>query len=141
MLRMWLARCLSILGIRPESPDARGERIAANHLRKQGYRILARNISNAHGEIDIVAQAPDQRTVVIVEVKCSLPDSHAGNPLPEVRVNEHKQRKLAALAGQLVRRFKLHDRPVRFDVVGVDLPRKGEQPVVRHHVAAFESRW
>jgi putative endonuclease len=137
---MW-ARLLSILRIRPESLDARGERLAATHLRKLGYRIVARNISNAHGEIDIVAEAPDRRTIVVVEVKSSLPDSHRDNPRPEVRVNERKQRKLAALAMQLVRRYKLHDRPVRFDVVGVDLPGKGEKPVIRHHVAAFESRW
>jgi putative endonuclease len=141
MAFMWFARFLSLLRIRPESPDAWGERIAAKHLRRQGYRILARNISNAHGEIDVLAEAPDGRTIVVVEVKSSLPESHADNPRPEVRVNEHKQRKLAALAMQLVRRYKLQDRPVRFDVVGVDLPRKGEQPVVRHHVGAFESRW
>jgi len=124
----------------PLTPAARGERLAERHLRKQGYRILARNLRNAHGEIDILAEAPDRKTIVVVEVKSSTPGSHAGNPRPEVRVNLHKQKKLAALAMQLVRRYRLQDRPVRFDVIGVDMPAKGDA-VVRHHVAAFESPW
>jgi putative endonuclease len=125
---------------RPISDAARGERVAEAHLKKSGYRILARNLRNAHGEIDLLAEAADRRTIVVVEVKSSIPGSHPGNPRPEVRVGIHKQRKLAALAMQMVRRYKLQDRPVRFDVIGVDLVEKGE-PVVRHHVAAFESPW
>ncbi len=130
MIRSWL---------RPR-PGAKAERVAAGHLRKEGYRILARNLSNAQGEIDLVAQAPDGRTIVIVEVKSRLPGTKESGPLPEVRVNVHKQRQLAALAMQMVRRYRLQDRPIRFDVIGVDLKEKGK-PVVRHHVGAFESPW
>ena len=50
----------------------RGERIAAARLRREGYRILARNVRNRFGEIDLVAEAPDRRTVVVVEVKAGL---------------------------------------------------------------------
>jgi hypothetical protein len=35
--------------------------------------------------------------------------------------------------------MRLTDRPIRFDVIGVDLV-KGGEPRVRHHVGAFESR-
>lgn len=121
-------------------PGAHAEKLAAAFLKKRKYRMLARNYRNAQGEIDLVAQAPDGRTIVIVEVKSSEPDTKRDGPRPEVRVNPHKQKQLAALAMQLVRRYRLQDRPVRFDVIGVDLVEKGE-PVIRHHVAAFESKW
>ena len=121
-------------------PGAYAEKLAAAFLKKQKYRILARNFRNAQGEIDLVAQAPDGRTIVIVEVKGSEPGTKAGGPRPEVRVNLQKQKQLAALAMQMVRRHRLQDRPVRFDVIGVDLVEQGE-PIIRHHVGAFESKW
>ncbi|MEX0653346.1 MAG: YraN family protein [Phycisphaeraceae bacterium] len=117
------------------SLGGRGERVAAKHLKRQGYRVVARNLRCKVGEIDLLAEAPDGRTVVVVEVKAGR-----GGPLPpEVRVGAAKQRKLVSLAVQLVRRHRLHRRPIRFDVIGVDLPARGK-PVVRHHVGAFEAR-
>lgn len=117
------------------SLGARGERVAARHLRRAGYRVLAKNLRSRVGEVDVLAVGPDGRTVVVVEVKTG-----AGGPmLPEVRVGAAKQRKLTALAVGLVRRHKLEGRPIRFDVVGVTL-KAGEKPVVRHYEGAFESR-
>ena len=132
---------------RDKSAGSRGEAIAARHLKQQRYRILARNLRNRFGEIDLLALAPDGRTVVIVEVKAAERSETAGdstNPRPEQHVNTAKQRKLTALAGQLVRRYRLQDHPIRFDVIGVDLPaidHRTSDPVIRHHVAAFEARW
>ncbi len=121
----------------------RGERAAAAHLRQAGYRLLGRNLRRRQGEIDLLAQAPDGRTIVVVEVKARLlqGDEPAGGLVgmpPEVHVNAGKRRKLVALAVAELRRRRLHDRPVRFDVIGVDLPRRG-RAVIRHHVAAFSS--
>lgn len=129
MLRTFLRRLA-----RRAPLSCRGERVAARFLKYHGYRILAQNLRNRFGEIDIVAEAPDGDTVVVVEVK-----SGRGGPIPpEVRVNHTKQRRLAALAAQLARRYRLQSHPLRFDVIGVDLPAHGK-PSVRHHVGAFES--
>ena len=114
-----------------------GERLAVRHLRRQRYRILARNLRSRLGEIDIVAQAPDRLTLVVVEVKATK--SGSSDSPPEVHVNEQKQRKLTALACQFARRCGMTDRPIRFDVVGVDLAGPDGGPVIRHHVGAFES--
>ena len=137
----------------------RGERLAGRWLKRHGYRVLGSNLRNAFGEVDLLVEAPDRRTVVVVEVKtAALPDPPAppaaqeqtpapvndARPdagrgwLPEVHVNRHKQRQLIALAGQLAKRCGLTDRPIRFDVIGVDLPAHG-LPAVRHHVGAFDS--
>lgn len=132
----WLARLRAWLPSRGTGPT--GERAAVKHLKKQGYRILAKNLRNRFGEVDVLAQAPDGCTVVIVEVKSRVVRGYSDGPRPEVRVNHAKQRKLSMLAGQLVRRYRMDDRAVRFDVIGVDLHEGGEAEV-RHHEGAFGS--
>ena len=135
-----------------------GERLAARHLRRDGYRILARNLRYRLGEIDILAEAPDRHTIVVVEVKTSASQSnHNGSLRPEVHVDQHKQSKLTALACQVARSRRLTDRPIRFDVIGVDLlsrrtrsgprdehlwlrlPIRRRRPRIRHHLGAFEA--
>ncbi len=130
MLWPWLVRN------RPEHlrHGRRGERVAARFLRRGGYRLLARNTRSRLGEIDLVAQAPDGRTIVFIEVKAG----RGQQPRPEVRVNRDKQRKLTALAANWLRTHRLTERPVRFDIIGIDLPDHG-RPEIRHHPHAFES--
>lgn len=125
MLRLWR---------RPPTLGRRGERVAADHLKRGGYRVLATNARNRAGELDLVARDPDGRTLVIVEVKSGV----AGPIAPEVHVNRDKRRRLVALAAQFARRHRQTDCPIRFDVVAVvfDDP---APPVVRHHRAAFAS--
>lgn len=116
------------------STGARGEQAAADFLKQHNYNIIARNLRNRFGEIDLVALTPDGRTVAIIEVKTAeRPDA-----MPELRVNKTKQHKLTALAAQIARRYKLRDKPIRFDVIAVNLPPDAD-PVVRHYPAAFES--
>ncbi|MEX2213335.1 MAG: YraN family protein [Phycisphaeraceae bacterium] len=124
----------------PVNYARRGEKLAAKFLKKKGYRILARNLRLKHGEIDLLAEAPDGRTIVVVEVKSSTPDAKAGNPRPETHVNAAKERQLAMLAMQVVKLHRLQDRPVRFDVIGVDMRSDGSVEI-RHHESAFESKW
>lgn len=112
-----------------------GERLAAKHLKKQRYHLLARNVRSKHGELDLIALDPDGHTIVSVEVKAG-----AVNPQypPELHVTPAKQRRIVALTAQLARRNQLTGRPFRFDVIAVELPDVGD-PVIRHHVGAFAS--
>lgn len=92
----------------------KGEAIAAEYLKKKGYRIIEINYRCPIGEIDIVAQ--DQNEMVFVEVKarrsCAL-------GYPEQAVNLRKQRKMSQLALWYLREKKLTDTRARFDVVAV----------------------
>ena len=121
---------------------SRGERVAAGYLKRAGYRVLGRNLRNRFGEVDILAEAPDRQTIVVIEVKSGVPrypDVLTKSELaPEVRVGRRKRRRLVALAGQMARRYRLTQRAIRFDIMGVDMS-PNEPPVVRHHLAAFES--
>lgn len=119
---------------RDDNIGNRGERLAARFLKRASYRVLGRNLSNRFGEVDLLVEAPDRKTIVIVEVKSGVPGPHR----PEVHVNAVKQRKLVALGAQIARHYRLTGRPLRFDVVGITFPPKGK-PEIRHHIAAFDS--
>lgn len=117
---------------------ARGEGLAAAWLEAEGWTVLERNWARDIGELDIVA-AREQRwgetTVLLlafVEVKTR---EHARGPLPEVRVNAAKRRKIATLGKLYLAEQRLKAFVARFDVIGVDL----EPEAIRHHASAFDA--
>ncbi len=71
-----------------------GEKVAADFLKKQGYKILKTNFRSKFGEIDIIAQ--DKDTVVYIEVKTRSSNQFG---LPEEAVGfrklEHLQKTAA----------------------------------------------
>jgi putative endonuclease len=91
-----------------------GERMAARHLRRRGYRIVARNFRDGGGEIDLVAM--DGETLVFVEVKTRRDDA-AGAPLEAV--DARKQERLRRAAQAFAARHRAARRAMRFDVVAI----------------------
>ena len=110
-----------------------GERVAARFLRAEGMRILDRNVRTRVGEVDLIALAPDKRTIVLVEVKSRRIDAQEASrsPRPEASVGARKQRKLLMLAQSLARTRGWRDRPMRIDVVAVEWPDAGRPRVRR----------
>jgi len=121
------------------SLGARGERFAASFLKRSRYRILGRNIRNKIGEIDLLALAPDRKTIVVVEVKSRFVRTGGSDPPPEASVTAAKQRKLIMLTRSLRRERGWEDRPVRIDVIAVEF-RERTKPVVRHIENAVADR-
>ena len=115
----------------------RGERLAARYLKRHRYKILERNCAIAGGEIDLVCLHPDQRAIVIVEVKTRRFDGGPSRtaPAPEAQLHLHKRRQLVRLTQHLVRARAWGGRPVRIDLVAIDLPATGK-PLIRHHESA-----
>jgi putative endonuclease len=107
------------------------EDLAARHLKKQGYRILHRNIRLDRFEMDIVAQKAD--TVVFAEVRSRSDDSHTA---PENTVQHAKQQHLREAARRYLARFGEEDVYYRFDVIGI-LMAPGEKPQLTHIENAF----
>jgi putative endonuclease len=95
---------------------ANGEELAARYLMSQGYRILERNYRIRLGEIDIIAE--QGKDLVFIEVK-TRSDTLFGSPLDSVTIP--KQRQLSKVALEYMSRQGCHNRPARFDVVGVQL--------------------
>ena len=100
---------------------ARGERLAADFLEGQGYKILERNFRCREGEIDIVAQHGECLVFVEVRAKKS-PDFGA----PEESISVFKREKLVSLADAYLQ--KCDDLPPswRIDVVAIELAPNNE---------------
>ncbi|MEJ2718754.1 MAG: YraN family protein, partial [Deltaproteobacteria bacterium] len=90
----------------------RAEKIAANYLSKQGYRIIERNFACKLGEIDIIAR--HEGDLVFVEVR-SRHSASAVNPA--YSVDRHKQRKIVRSAEVYLDKHFDRTPPSRFDVV------------------------
>jgi putative endonuclease len=109
----------------------RGEALAALHLERAGYRLVAsnfqlpvgRNLRGAivHAELDLVAY--DGPTLCFVEVKTRASDWFAP---PEANVDLRKQRQVSRAARAYRRLLGLKGAPYRYDVVSVILPHAGE---------------
>ena len=76
-----------------------GERVAAEYLRRHGFRVIARNIARKTGELDLVAEKAD--TLHIVEVKTVLIDEFPSEEYkgdaydPSLNLHEAKIRRVA----------------------------------------------
>ena len=93
---------------------AAGEKAAARFLRTQGYRLLTRNFSTPHGEVDIIAADGD--TLCFIEVKTR---ASGDAPPPHTAVTPTKQRRLRAAATAYLTAKRLHNRLCRFDVLSL----------------------
>jgi putative endonuclease len=112
-----------------------GERAAEKFLKARGYRILARNARVPMGEADLLCEAADRSTIVLVEVKSRRLDSGRIDPPAEAAVTRDKRRKLVKILKHLARANRWHARPLRIDIIGVDF--RNNQPVeIRHHTGA-----
>ena len=112
---------------------ARGEQIAADYLKRLGYRIQERNYRCRQGEIDIVAWCG--AVLVFVEVR-----TRSGNDLraPLESVDRRKQDKITSVAVAYVQEHQVRDTVLRFDVVAVTWGLEAP-PVVAHVPAAFDA--
>ncbi len=94
-----------------------GEKIAAKHLKKQGYKILEKNFVAEGCEIDIIAKDGD--TVVFVEVKTrSFKEDEVLSPA--AAVTPDKQRKIIK-AAKCYAAYNARDKALRLDVIEVIL--------------------
>lgn len=102
----------------------RGEKLAAAHLRRQGYRILARRYRPrvGRGEIDIVAR--DHDVLAFVEVKTRASEEF-GRPVEAVDAAKRRHLRRAAL--DYLRRLGHPGLYFRFDVVEVVLDESGKK--------------
>ncbi|MFZ2969692.1 MAG: YraN family protein [Minisyncoccia bacterium] len=74
----------------------RGEKIAYNFLRREGFRILENNYQKLIGEIDIIAER--KKCIHFVEVKARTIESCEKYGLPQDAVTHNKQKKIIKTA-------------------------------------------
>ena len=91
-----------------------GEQIAVDYLKKQGYKILERNVEYAGVEMDVVAR--DGKTLVFCEVKTRA-NTVYGRPVEAV-TRKKQLRYIQGAKGYMVSN-KVKNTDVRFDVIEV----------------------
>ena len=112
----------------------KGEEVAFQFLKKNGYRIIERNYVCKTGEVDLIAK--EKETLVFIEVKTRT--STAFGP-PQLAVNASKQKQLSKVALTYLKEKHLEEVKARFDVVAILLGAKGEEiELIRD---AFDVRW
>lgn len=92
----------------------KGEKRAANFLRKQGYQIVEKNYHSFLGEIDIVAK--EGESIVFVEVKTRRSTDFG---LPQEALSYDKRRRLSKLALNYLAHRRIEGSNCRFDVVSI----------------------
>lgn len=120
---------------------SKGERIAAEFLVRNGYRLVMSNFTvpigrnnigaQVKGEIDLIAL--DGETICFVEVKTRRSDEFAG---PLSNVDLHKQRVITRSARMYRHIFAVDDMKYRFDVVTVIDDGRGEP-----RIEIFKNYW
>lgn len=122
---------------------ARGEALAAEHLERLGFALLARNVRTRHGEIDLIAF--DGRVLAFVEVK-SRTQVSGGPPngaldviAPLEGLGLAQRRRLRRLAAAWLgeHRPRVWAQEIRFDAIGVRVDARGELRVLEH----IEGAW
>jgi putative endonuclease len=128
-LPLCLCGAILFFGGSPLPPNHRkhvgrwGENTAAAYLEQRGYRILARNVHNRYGEIDLIASAADG-SLVFVEVKTRTGQTFGD---PEEAVDRRKVEHLSASAeAYMVEHPELTGQNWQIDVIAI-LGRPGEK--------------
>lgn len=111
----------------------RAEDAVAEWLERQGFRVLARNHTTRRGEVDIVCS--EGETLCFVEVRAR---SRLDHGTPAESVTKAKARRVVQAAVDWAARHGGMERPVRFDVVGVELG--GSEPRYLLYRGAFDAQ-
>ncbi len=127
---------------RRRTTGRRGEQLAATHLQRRGYAVIARNARTRHGEIDLIVC--DARALVFVEVKTRriAARQRAARPdqLPLAGLGARQRVRLRRLAAAWLcddARPAIAARTIRFDAIGVVLDAHGRLRRLEH----IENAW
>ena len=110
-----------------------GEELAAQHLKRLSYTVLARNYRTRWGELDLVAF--DGAALVFCEVKTR----RAGPGEPWDAIDDRKRCQVRRMAAAWL--AEVSDRPgaadLRFDAIGVVIDARGRLVRLEHLEGAF----
>jgi len=107
----------------------KGEELAVEYLRENGYKILDRNWTFQKAEIDIIAQKDD--ILAVIEVKTR---SNTDFGLPQDFVKPKKIQLLVKAVNAYINDREI-DFEVRFDIIAVQ--KNGESFAIEHLTDAF----
>jgi putative endonuclease len=110
-----------------------GEQLAAEHLERRGFAILARNHRTRWGELDLIAA--DARRTVFCEVKTRR--LGASGPFDGLREAQCRRLRRMAAAWLQEQTVRPHTPELRFDAIGVTIDAYGRLVSLEHLEGAF----
>jgi len=126
---------------RRQTGDA-AEQAAERFLRKNGFRIIQRNVTYPRGEVDLVAVEKHSGALCFVEVRSRAVTDGRQPPIsPEETVTLAKRRRIILAAQRFIRERRAANRIIRFDVIAVRFAGEDRaKPDIRHYPGAFDAR-
>jgi len=116
----------------------RGEGAAARYMKRNGWRVVRRNLRLSTGEIDLLCRARGGGAFVLVEVKARVRDDSERRP--EDAITGAKKRKLLLLAKSLLRDDEIRRAGLRIDVIAVEFePGRRKPAAIRHYERAVSA--
>jgi len=97
-----------------------GETLAARFLERHGWRVTSRNFHTRFGEIDLIAEKPDE--ILFCEVKTRTSDDYG---YPETAVDYFKVRRLMKAIGFYSQARRIN-KFWRLDIVSVEINRENK---------------
>ena len=114
-----------------------GEAAAVKLLKKNGYKIIERNLHVSHNELDIIAIHKKHKTIVFIEVKARTVDddlySRFGTPASAVS-REKQMRTIDAARAFLAKNSKYANLQPRLDVIEVFLQKETFDILNMNHI-------
>ena len=123
------------------STGAVGERLAAEYLRKNKYKIVETNYRNRLGEIDIIARHPKGHTVFVEVKTLRVADDlqqREDRLFPEDHLTPFKLRKLQQLGELYLMHVKPKNPAWQIDLVAIELPSGSDIPSSLRHIEQLE---
>jgi putative endonuclease len=111
-----------------------GEDLAADHLRRLGHTILARNFRTRFGELDIVSWMAGSLVFVEVKTRRATRGASPWDSLHE-RKRAQVRRMAAAYLNEVRERPATHE--IRFDAIGILIDGQGRLASLDHLEGAF----
>ncbi len=106
--------------------------MAADYLKKNGYKILVRNFRFQKAEIDIITEKDN--LIIVVEVKARSTDAFM---LPQEAVTKTKIKSIVSAANHYMEELNKNNE-VRFDIISV-LPDENKNLMIDHIKDAFQA--
>ncbi|MCR5360630.1 MAG: YraN family protein [Bacteroidales bacterium] len=110
----------------------KGEQLAAEFLRKHGYRIEAERWKMRHLELDLIAIDQASGEIVFIEVKTRKSAAYGA---PEQAVDHKKIMNMVHAADAYIKKFRV-DRDWRFDIISI-IDNGQQTPHIEHFKDAF----
>jgi len=109
----------------------KGEKIASEYLKKEGYALLEKNWRFSRAEIDLIAK--EGEILVFVEVKAL---SYAFYKRPEEAVTATKEALIMDAAQRYMEKIG-HEWEIRFDIISIILDKNLKIKELEHFKDAF----